>query len=62
MMCEIINKQFEDFQKELERKQKNLRPKSFIEINDDFFKIIDDISGSKLSDENNRRNKNTRNK
>lgn len=61
-MDEIINQQFDNFQKELEIKQRNLKYQTHIEINDDFYKLIDNISGSELSDENNRRNKNTNNK
>lgn len=61
-MDEIINQQFDNFQKELEIKQRNLKYPTHIEINDDFYKLIDNISGSELSDENNRRNKNTNNK
>ena len=61
-MDEIINQQFDNFQKELEIKQINLKYQTHIEINDDFYKLIDNISGSELSDENNRRNKNTNNK
>ena len=61
-MDEIINQQFDNFQKELEIKQRNLKYQTHIEINDDFYKLIENISGSELSDENNRRNKNTNNK
>ena len=61
-MDEIINQQFDNFQKELEIKQRNLKYQTHIEINDDYYKLIDNISGSELSDENNRRNKNTNNK
>ena len=61
-MDEIINQQFDNFQKELEIKQRNLKYQTHIEINDDFYKLIDNISGSELSDENNRRNNNTNNK
>lgn len=54
-MAEEINKQFDDFQEYLEKskvKKKYITP---IEVNDDFYKLIDDISGSELSDERNRR-------
>ena len=61
-MDEIINQQFDNFQKELEIKQRNLKYQTHIEINDDFYKLKNKITGSELSDENNRRKKNTNNK
>lgn len=59
-MAEEINKQFDDFQKYLETKDKKRKYFTRIEVSDDFYKLIDEISGSNLSDERNRRDKNTK--
>lgn len=61
-MNEQINKQFDDFQKYLETKDKKRKYFTRIEVSDDFYKLIDEISGSNLSDERNRRDKNTNSK
>lgn len=53
-MGDKINKEFEEFQKELERRKTKLKFLTEAKPNDDFYKIIDDISGTKLSDESNR--------
>lgn len=58
-MSEIINNQFDEFQKELETKEKNLKYRTFIHVNDDFYKMIDDIAETNLSDERSRRIKDT---
>lgn len=57
-MSEIINKQFDDFQKVLENKKKRYKFLTTANPGDEFYKLIDDISGSNLSDENNRREQN----
>lgn len=59
-MSEIINEQFDDFQKVLENKKKKYKFITVARPGDEFYKLIDDISGSNLSDENNRRNENER--
>lgn len=57
-MSELINQQFDDFQKVLETKKKKYKFLTTADPGDEFYKLIDDISGSNLSDENNRRVKN----
>lgn len=58
-MSDLINKQFDDFQKELETHEKKIKFKTFIEVDDNFYKLIDDIAETNLSYERDRRIKNT---
>ena len=59
-MCNQINKEFDDFQEYLKKEEKKEKYFIPIEVNDDFYKLIDDITGSELSNEAGRRNKNTK--
>lgn len=47
-----INNDFDEFQKELEKKEKKLKFKTKINIDNNFYKLIDSISGSKLDESN----------
>lgn len=45
--CKKINKDFDDFQNLLIKKEKKLKFSTRIHVNNDFYKLIDDISGRK---------------
>lgn len=49
--CEKINSDFDNYQRELETKETKRKYHTVIDVDDSFYKIIDDISGSELSDE-----------
>ena len=50
-----INMDFDKFQNDLEKREKKLKFKTKINVNDEFYKLIDDISGSKLHEGNRRK-------
>ena len=61
-MSEEINKQFDDFQKDLENRKKKFKFITKVNTSDEFYKLIDEISGSNLSNERDRRKQDTESK
>ena len=60
---EFINKQFDDFQNELERNSRKEKYLTIIEVEDSFYKLIDDIAGTDLAEhERDRREQDTKSK
>ena len=58
-MNNTINDQFDVFQNELKNMNRKIKYPAIIEVDDSFYKLIDDISGKELSHERSRRIKNT---
>lgn len=52
--CFNINCDFDKFQEVLEKREKKLKFKTSIDVNNEFYKLIDDISGRKELHESNR--------
>lgn len=44
-----INNDFDDFQEELKRNELNLKYHTVIEVDDDFYSMIDEMCGTELS-------------